>query len=46
VTDAAREGPRVTEGLRAAGFAAGEARPVAPSLEDVFIELIARAGDA
>jgi ABC-2 type transport system ATP-binding protein len=46
VTDAAREGPRVVEGLRAAGFTVGAVRAVTPSLGDVFIELIARAGDA
>ena len=43
VADAAGDGPRVAAALRAAGFAAGEARPVEPSLEDVFIERIGRA---
>ncbi|HVP14475.1 MAG TPA: ABC transporter ATP-binding protein, partial [Terriglobales bacterium] len=46
VADAGRDGPRVTAGLRAAGFAAGDAHGIAPSLEDVFIERIARAGGA
>jgi ABC-2 type transport system ATP-binding protein len=46
VADAAAEGPRIVAALRAAGFAAGEAHPVTPSLEDVFIERIARAGAA
>jgi len=46
VADAAADGPRVVAGLRAAGFAAGAAHAVAPSLEDVFIERIARAGAA
>jgi ABC-2 type transport system ATP-binding protein len=46
VADAAREAPAVAERLRAAGFAVGEVRVLAPSLEDVFIERIARAGDA
>lgn len=44
VSDAAADGPRVAAALRAAGLAAGEARPVEPSLEDVFIERIGRAG--
>jgi ABC-2 type transport system ATP-binding protein len=46
VEDGARDAPRVTAGLRAAGFTVGEARTVAPTLEDVFIERIARAGAA
>ena len=45
VADAA-EAPRIVAALRAAGFAAGEARAVAPTLEDVFIERIARAESA
>ena len=44
MADAAADGPRVAAALRAAGLAAGEARPVEPSLEDVFIERIGRAG--
>jgi hypothetical protein len=46
VADAAKDGPRVVAALRTAGFAAGEASLVAPSLEDVFIERIARAESA
>jgi len=46
VEDAAQDAPRVAAGLRAAGFTVGEARSVAPTLEDVFIERIARAGAA
>ena len=46
VADAAQDAPRVAAGLRAAGFTVGEARTVAPTLEDVFIERIARAGAA
>ncbi len=46
VGDAAADGPRVAAGLRAAGFDPGEPSEVAPSLEDVFIERIARAGAA
>jgi ABC-2 type transport system ATP-binding protein len=42
----AADGPRVVAALRAAGFTMGEARTVAPSLEDVFIERIARAESA
>jgi drug efflux transport system ATP-binding protein len=46
VGDAASDGRRVTAELRAAGFEASEARIVPPTLEDVFIERIARAGAA
>ena len=46
VAGAAADAPRIVAALRTAGFAVGEARPVAPSLEDVFIERIARAGPA
>ena len=46
VADAAADGARVAAALRAAGVAAGEATPVEPSLEDVFIERIGRAGAA
>jgi ABC-2 type transport system ATP-binding protein len=46
VTDADADGPRVVAALRAAGFSAGAAQGVAPSLEDVFIERIARAESA
>jgi ABC-2 type transport system ATP-binding protein len=46
VADAATDGPRIAAALRAAGFTVGEAHAVAPSLEDVFIERIARAGAA
>ena len=46
VADATADGPRVAAGLRAAGFTVGEARTVAPTLEDVFIERIARAESA
>jgi ABC-2 type transport system ATP-binding protein len=46
VADAAADGPRVGAALRGAGFTAGEAGGIAPSLEDVFIERIARAGAA
>jgi ABC-2 type transport system ATP-binding protein len=46
VADAAADGPRVAAALRAAGFAAGEAARIEPSLEDVFIERIGRAGAA
>jgi ABC-2 type transport system ATP-binding protein len=46
VADAAADGPRVAAGLRAAGFATGEPQVVVPTLEDVFIERIARAGAA
>jgi ABC-2 type transport system ATP-binding protein len=46
VADAAADGPRVAAALRAAGFQTGAARTVLPSLEDVFIERIARAESA
>jgi ABC-2 type transport system ATP-binding protein len=46
VADAATDGPRLAAALRAHGLAAGEARAVEPSLEDVFIERIGRAGAA
>jgi ABC-2 type transport system ATP-binding protein len=46
VADAGRDGPRVAAGLRVAGFTVGAVETVAPSLEDVFIERIARAGAA
>jgi ABC-2 type transport system ATP-binding protein len=39
----AAEGPAVEAALRQAGFAPREARPIPPSLEDVFIERIAAA---
>ena len=36
----AADGPAITAALREAGFTVGEARPIVPSLEDVFIEQI------
>jgi ABC-2 type transport system ATP-binding protein len=44
--DSVRDAPAVEEALRRAGFAAREARPIVPSLEDVFIERIAAAEEA
>ena len=38
--------PAVVAALRQAGYEPGEARPIVPSLEDVFIERIAAAGEA
>jgi ABC-2 type transport system ATP-binding protein len=43
VPSAASDGPAVEAALRQAGFAPREARPIPPSLEDVFIERIAAA---
>jgi ABC-2 type transport system ATP-binding protein len=41
VDDAARRAPELGRSLRAAGFAAGEAEPLTPSLEDVFVVRLA-----
>jgi ABC-2 type transport system ATP-binding protein len=43
VPSAASDGPAVEAALRQAGFAPRDARPIPPSLEDVFIERIAAA---
>jgi ABC-2 type transport system ATP-binding protein len=43
VPSASADGPAVEAALRQAGFAPREARPIPPSLEDVFIERIADA---
>jgi ABC-2 type transport system ATP-binding protein len=43
VSSAAADGPAVEAALRQAGFAPREAKPIQPSLEDVFIERIAAA---
>ncbi len=43
VTDAGRQGPQVAEALRATGVTVGEWRPLEPSLEDVFMDLVAAA---
>jgi ABC-2 type transport system ATP-binding protein len=43
VPSASSDGPAVEAALRQAGFAPREARPIPPSLEDVFIERIAAA---
>ena len=43
VPSASADGPAVEAALRQAGFAPREARPIPPSLEDVFIERIAAA---
>jgi len=43
VPSASADGPAVESALRQAGFAPREARPIPPSLEDVFIERIAAA---
>ena len=43
VPSATADGPAVEAALRQAGFAPREARPIPPSLEDVFIERIAAA---
>jgi ABC-2 type transport system ATP-binding protein len=42
----AADGPAITAALRQAGFETSEARPVVPSLEDVFMERIAAAEEA
>ena len=46
VGSAAADGPAVTAALRQAGFEPREARPIVPSLEDVFMERIAAAEEA
>jgi drug efflux transport system ATP-binding protein len=46
VGSAETEGPAVTAALRQAGFEPQEARPIVPSLEDVFMERIAAAEEA
>jgi drug efflux transport system ATP-binding protein len=46
VGSAAVDGPAVTEALRQAGFEPQRARPIVPSLEDVFMERIAAAEEA
>jgi ABC-2 type transport system ATP-binding protein len=45
LADAERDLPAVLAALAAEGLAPGEARPVVPSLEDVFIAMVERAGD-
>jgi ABC-2 type transport system ATP-binding protein len=46
VDDAAKRAPEMGRGLRAAGFPAGEAEPISPSLEDVFVVRLAETSAA
>jgi ABC-2 type transport system ATP-binding protein len=46
VEDAKRDGPALVGALRDAGFGPASARPIVPSLEDVFIHAIEHAEDA
>jgi ABC-2 type transport system ATP-binding protein len=44
VSSAERDAPRLSASLRDAGFPVLESRPIAPSMEDVFIDLISGEG--
>ena len=46
VDDAGRDGPALVRTLEAQGFGPAQARPIVPSLEDVFIHAIEHAEDA
>jgi ABC-2 type transport system ATP-binding protein len=45
VEDARRDGPALVHALEQAGFGPAQARPIVPSLEDVFIHAIEQAED-
>lgn len=45
VEDAHRDGPALVRALEQAGFSPAQARPIVPSLEDVFIHAIEQAED-